>query len=386
MAVITPLLDTLLHDVLGKRMDRLNPREAPESVRPVSPQDALSALRSDSRLQSGQSPAAVDAGRQQLRAGGTPAQPGSLLNSQLSGQPTENAGSVRFNFSPVGRVIAELLQRFPEGPAVVRPTGPLMNPGALPQEVAGRLQLSITESGLFYESHLSRWSRGHYPLTSLQREPQAQMLLFASPQSARAGATATTAAGTLATTAGTTFASSAAPLSTTTPIATAATPTAGSTVTGSTEAASQPRLDVPPEPRLMNNEQLQSLVRQQLELLATPIVRWEGDVWSGLFMALMVHVPPVMQQAQHQQQKSDSEEDGDTEDTAHWHSELNLEVSGLGSLGIDIRLGQENLLLTVRAEATVIDCLEQGREALLARLAATGLPATTLQFEAHGHE
>lgn len=333
MAAITPLLDTLLHDVLGKRMDPPNPRQVPEAVRPVSPQDALTVLRSDSRLQSGQGPAAVAAGQQHLRTGNTASHHTSLLNSHLTGQSVQESGSVRFSFSPVGRIIAELLQRFPDTTTAVRTAAPLAEAGASPQAVAGRLQLSITESGLFYESHLSRWSRGDYPLLSLQREPQLRMAL----QSGQPGAV-------------------------------------------------PPGTETTPRPNLMNNELLQGLVRQQLEVLATPVLRWEGDIWSGLFMALAVHVPAVLQQGREQGQGEEAGRDDTDPDADDWHSRLDLQVSGLGSLGIDIRLRQDSLGLTLSAEPAVIRRLERGGDTLLARLEASGLPATTLRFEELGDE
>jgi hypothetical protein len=42
-------------------------------------------------------------------------------------------------------------------------------------EVAGKLQQGLRESGLFYESHLSRWFRGDYQLEDLLREPQGRL-------------------------------------------------------------------------------------------------------------------------------------------------------------------------------------------------------------------
>jgi hypothetical protein len=38
-----------------------------------------------------------------------------------------------------------------------------------------RLQQTVKESGLFYESHLGKWARGELSLESIQREPQARL-------------------------------------------------------------------------------------------------------------------------------------------------------------------------------------------------------------------
>lgn len=47
----------------------------------------------------------------------------------------------------------------------------LASQAVLPQ----RLRQVVRESGMFYESHLARWSRGEWPLESILREPQARL-------------------------------------------------------------------------------------------------------------------------------------------------------------------------------------------------------------------
>jgi hypothetical protein len=44
-----------------------------------------------------------------------------------------------------------------------------------------RLQQTVKESGLFYESHLGKWVRGELPLESIQREPQARLAQMPGP-------------------------------------------------------------------------------------------------------------------------------------------------------------------------------------------------------------
>jgi len=51
----------------------------------------------------------------------------------------------------------------------------LASQAVLPQ----RLRQVVRESGMFYESHLARWSRGEMPLEDLLREPQARLGLSA---------------------------------------------------------------------------------------------------------------------------------------------------------------------------------------------------------------
>lgn len=53
----------------------------------------------------------------------------------------------------------------------------LASQAVLPQ----RLRQVVRESGLFYESHLARWSRGELPLEAILREPQARLGASAQP-------------------------------------------------------------------------------------------------------------------------------------------------------------------------------------------------------------
>ena len=350
MAVITPLLDTLLHDVLGKRMDPPAPRQMPEAVRPVSPEDALTALRSDSRLHTGHGPVTgqyaggARADRIMANALGTQAlSPESDAGNKTAVGSRPNDHS---NLSPTARTIAELLQRFPAQPSVLRPMTPLLpgdsmllttagraaegaaaNTGAL---VAENLQSSISGSGLFYESHLARWYRGDYPQKQLQMEPQANAAQAEKPQG---------------------------------PVGT------------------QPLAE------LLRNEQLQALVRHQLEVLTTPVLRWEGDVWSGLFMSLIIHVPPEQLPGNTARQQSNEKGREAADDTAdEWHSSMKLVVQGLGSIMIDLRLHATGIAVGLRAAADLVPRLEAGVSALQARFQHCGFEQTDITLQASGSD
>jgi hypothetical protein len=56
----------------------------------------------------------------------------------------------------------------------VHGTEPLMaSPRPDPAELAGKLAATVSESGLFYESHLAEWANGNRALSTLMVEPQA---------------------------------------------------------------------------------------------------------------------------------------------------------------------------------------------------------------------
>ncbi|HSP58322.1 MAG TPA: flagellar hook-length control protein FliK, partial [Halomonas sp.] len=167
MSGITPLIDTLMHQVLGKRVDTPPPRELNQPVKPIAPADAPKALHSDSRLDSRGPSASLNEITRALRA---------PLNSPAGLRPGGEipSASTQTHFTATARTIADLLIRFPAPPSVVRLPQPLMPAGDSmpPAQVAERLQGSVRDSGLFYESHVARWYRGELPREQLQREPQ----------------------------------------------------------------------------------------------------------------------------------------------------------------------------------------------------------------------
>ena len=355
--VITPLIDTLLHQVLGKRGDAPVVRNAAEPVRPLAPESALRALHSDSRLEPG-------------RAGGAMPQPGV---SPAAGKPGEQPqallpSSTTTRFSPAARTIADVLLKFPAPPSVIRPAAPLSASGSAlgAAQLAPQLQAGIESSGLFYEAHLARWFRGELSRGMLLREPQMQ---FAPRLPASAGEP-------LAATSGGGF------------------PRAPNMAGGSPPSSPPPAMasltfrplevngGVSPEVAARDlqltaqqaqsaqgkDDVLQQLVRHQLEMMVTPVIRWEGYVWSGLFMALTLHVPPEAEQHQR---------DGDSHDDApegSWHSELTLRLANLGELGVRLWLKERSVALEIRTtETSVLARLEKGREDFESRLRRCGL-------------
>jgi hypothetical protein len=122
------------------------------------------------------------------------------------------------------------------------------------------------------------------------------------------------------------------------------------------------------ESRQPIHESLQGIVRHQLELLATPVLRWEGDVWSGIFMALMVQ-PPVTRR----EEGGFSGEAGGQEqsESQAWHSSMVLQVSGLGEVGVKLWLSEARLELELSAQDPAVHAaLAQGIDQLRSRLEA----------------
>lgn len=384
MSGITPLLDTLLHQVLGKRVDTPPPQDLNQPVKPTSPAEAPRALHSDSRL---------DARSQPPPLPGTGRTPGAASHgaNPPATTPSQSPASTQIHFSRSALTIADLLTRFPAPPSSVRPPAPLITDGqaATPASVASRLEESIRHSGLFYESHLARWFKGEMPRQRLQQEPQMwRTLQFTLPGDATPSGlagprdlpflTGTPLArgadavphGPPAGPSPTSSASTSPPPPT--PAAALAGPSASAAAlsTGAAAAREAPTEPLPQTPSGPGvHESLQGIVRHQLELLVTPTLRWEGDVWSGLFMALMIPLTPG------QQERPDGEAEAQRQrgEQRGWRSEIDLVVDGLGRLKASLWMDAERVEVDLRlASESTRERLEGDLESLRNRLAGHG--------------
>lgn len=443
MSGITPILDTLLHQVLGKRVDHPPPRDLNEPLRPLNAADAARALHSDSRLD-GRRPPIAELTPTATRGEGRPALP--------AAPAAPPGGSFQTHFSPTARTIADLLLRFPAPPSAVRPAAPLMPPGESPSAdaLAQRLEGSIRHSGLFHESHLARWYRGELPRAALTQDPQQwRTLTFrpapaeggvaaapwrpapgawaggsagvstqgAAPMAGGGGASPLQVAAQAAGAPGGTTPAPFVPTSMSTPTggegsgrgglafaeiqalgpsrtlpgggaspggsagtpSTPPGPTAPSALAGQAPGPAQAlageALEASREPAPVRGgepiaESLQGVLRHQLELLVNPVIRWEGDVWSGIFMALAIQLPAGFEERARQE----AEEEGGQDEA--WASELTLVLPGLGELAVQLRLVARRLNLTLDSpEAAVVSRLEAGLPRLARRLEALGFEA-----------
>ncbi len=314
MSGLTGLVDTLLAQKLSQRVDllRLPPASA---VKEPGPAPRAEPGRNDVRLPSH---AALD--RQMFGAAVT--SPAIAL--------ADGAAEV---LSSAGRAITTILSVLPAD------AGPVLGRSALlplaPQPgdttvLAQGLAACVAASGLFYESHLVAFDRGLLPRAELEQEPQAHW---------NAGREA------------------------------AETPQDDEAAPGRSPQA-RPSAGDPVHPQALK------LVRQQLELLATGVMRWSGEAWPGVPLQWMVR------------------EDGDdatphargAEAAAAWTTELSLVLPGLGPL--DVRLGVRGSSVTVRVladqRATAVRLRAVAGD-LKARLSCAGLNTPELAIHAREH-
>ena len=415
MSGITPLIDTLLHQVLGRQGEVSLQRALDQAVKPIPPGEGPRAVMGDANLDGRASPLndlkrlplPLDGGRSPARGEPLPSPP----------------GSTQTHFSPAARTIADVLLRFPAPPSVMRPEAPLITsqetPGA--SSVATRLEASIRDSGLFYESHLKRWFQGEGTRQQLMNEPQMQpgpRPLAPILPAGLGGANALTGLAPLMAPGAQTVGQertilpnaplvpmthenglasrqglvASAPLMSPPAapgqVAPAATPNAGpESVQARTElshAREMTELMANRPAREIVHESLQSLVRQQLEMLVMPTIRWEGDVWAGIFMALVINLPAREEGQENKPQEG--EPDGG------WRSDMQLDVPNLGSFNASLWLYRNVLSIDFTTDSAVAyQRIDAGLPALEKRLGALDLQKVQLRARvieaeaAHGY-
>lgn len=362
MSGITPLLDTLLHQVLGRRVDIPVAKDLNAAVSAPVPAQGPRPLHSDSRLDPREQAPLAQASaatRSQAAHGPAPRTPG----AGETPPPAQAQPSTSTSFSAAARLIGDLLQRFPAPPAAIAPAAPLLTEAPVgPQaaaQIAGQLQQSIQSSGLFYEAHVARWSRGELPLEALQREPQMRALPLPAQPPAMQGA---------------------APVQEPVAPESAATPV----LPGERLSPAEQRLEVPDERLALGEreggavgEAQLPLLRQQLELLAAPQLRWEGNLWAGVFVALNIQPPPAEPRAE-----GDGEREGEgSPGQGAWQVRLALRLEGHGELEVAISLQGERLALTLQTEsASLRGYFVQTRGALEECLAGHGFSEVSLHL------
>lgn len=413
MSGITPLIDTLLHQVLGRRVDTPVIKDQPLPVSATASTDAIQPARSDSRLhqQGGERVAAMPSGAGHEGVSQPPVAPG------LAKVP-----SAQLHLSHTATEIADILSRFPatQSPSI-RPLLALMaHPIEKPDMLAAALSQSVRESGVFYESHLLRWMSGQYPRASLMREPQAWLSLtfrpftptslltsYGFPFTASDGRAAHRPGASPGAMTGAMTGSNASAQSTLSANAgrggdvltasmvsdrglpaVARSGAAGEwapSVRGTAEESSSLSMTRAHQLSQSPSDTLQSLVRQQLELIAAPNLRWEGQLWPGVPMTMILTELP--RESVHDDAGDSPDRSEQEEGASDWRAEVQVRLPSLGVIDI-IFVTRRNAALQVEvkpAEETTRVQLRQELIPMRERLASLGMSVELIVGESE-HE
>ncbi|VWD18539.1 flagellar hook-length control protein FliK [Burkholderia lata] len=264
------------------------------------------------------------------------------------------------------------------------------------------LTQAVSESGLFYESHLAQWLAGQRPLAALMREPQARLaaaLAPADPDAAQHGSTDVLdellAQRPPLPAAARTTAQPGAPAQGGAPARDPAqalpagarqgaslppdtadllgeradarwTPARAELATASSESQAQTLAPVHPA--------AVPLVRQQLDALATDQFRWAGEAWPGARLDWTIEPDDLGNRA--------PRGDDSTGDGMAWRTRLTLTLPSLGTVDAELVLNGTQLVARLRANQTGADRLTRHEAALRQRLEVSGLRVGGLSIRA----
>ncbi|WP_321862915.1 flagellar hook-length control protein FliK [Burkholderia cenocepacia] len=264
------------------------------------------------------------------------------------------------------------------------------------------LAQAVSESGLFYESHLAQWLAGQRPLAALLREPQARLATALAPADPDAVPhDSTDLLDEL--------------LAQRSPLPTAARVTAPPPAQGgapardpaqAAQAAARPGASLPPDtadplaahadPRwtparaelaaASSDPQAQQplatvhpaavpLVRQQLDALATDQFRWTGEAWPGARLDWTIEPDAPGH-------RTPSGGGDDAGDGIAWRTRLTLTLPSLGTVDAELVLNGAQLVARLRANQTGADRLTRHEAALRQRLEGSGLKVGGLSIRA----
>jgi Flagellar hook-length control protein FliK len=245
---------------------------------------------------------------------------------------SSNPLSTSDQLSSTSRLLSSLTQQ-PLEKSFVRPinsaplwTGATQFPDTT--ELAGKLHIALSQSGLFYESHQAQWLAGARNTSQLLQEPQNQPAeLVKAALNAESGKAHN---------------------------ATSVTLTSGTANSG------QERVSIPGIP-----DHLQPLIQQQLNALETRQVQWQGQIWPHQEMTWTIR--------EEETPRSASGEEG-----KQWATQIQLDLPNLGEITATLRFGTHGLSVTLDAsDSATRTTLGGASSALVAALSDRGIHTTS---------
>ncbi|MBN8745479.1 MAG: flagellar hook-length control protein FliK [Thiomonas arsenitoxydans] len=239
------------------------------------------------------------------------------------------------------------------------------NPAQPPQKAAQLLASALSNSGLFYESHLGAWAQGQQPLSTLLTQPQGKL----SPLLQTATATpSSSSASAVQAGHGASAQPSAAPA--TTPfMQTAPTPrhaalAAYQTVQAGPQTASDPAALAARLPA-----ELHGVVQQQLQTLMQGQIVWEGLLWPGQTARWSLRPDP-----------EDSSRRQGAAPERSWSTQVELELPQLGPVQARLQLNGNRVDLLLRRSPQAQERIDAALPQLRAALQSAGLEIGGVQL------
>ncbi len=283
-----------------------------------------------------------------------------VIGRPESGTSSPGSESVSATLSRAGQLISALSSNngrggSPREALVLNNNQPLADtPPTRGQDLLPQLKQALTQSGMFYEAHQAEWVEGRLPQAALLREPQGRLSAPAAHENPEQPAQTSSAPTTVQDA----------------KQATAARPNEApprldrhaEAATSADQTGKAPSAPGNPQPAgQLIAPQLQPIVQQQLEALATQNFAWQGQVWPGQDMRWEI--------------EEDGQRDTGEEGAATaWATRLRLQLPHLGDVEAQIRLHGNQLSIGIRSTNDEGESrLRQSGEALRLQLEAVGL-------------
>lgn len=261
----------------------------------------------------------------------------------LNANPSAPIDSSNMSLSNAGKLIAAILQLSGESAATPVPgKSPLMPQANFPAPLlANALEQTLTQSGLFYESHLHQWVNGQRTITELMNEPQASQ----TAQISNLGA-----------------------VNNIVPAIPVTKPANTSSMVNSLATTALPVTDKPAD-LTINNPVLAQLVHQQLHTLEQNRFLWQGELWPGQTLNWEI--------------SDDTPRDNQTLPHSIWSSKVSFDLPLLGKVIAHLRLNDDQLTMQISADKSALQQLQAHSGSLSHGLQVAGISLTALQMTSH---
>jgi hypothetical protein len=216
------------------------------------------------------------------------------------------------------------------------------------KEFATSLRNTLSQSGLFYESHQAQWVAGERKLTDLLREPQGKLSTL------NAGVRADTAQKNM-------------PVSISNPMAGAEIAQKNTSVSMQSDG-----LLAQGASRMPVHAEAVTLVQQQLQTLDSRQLVWQGQVWQGQTMEWKVEERGAREGGQ-----------GDVE-MPHWQTSLRLQLPRLGNVQATLAFAPQGLRIDLNAaDVATAEAMRGAQDKLRNSMEASGLNVLAMSVGRH---
>ncbi|WP_242447112.1 flagellar hook-length control protein FliK [Nitrosomonas supralitoralis] len=248
-----------------------------------------------------------------------------LIPNETATQSQENNTSISTTGKLIGLLMQDTLRNASANtnPPLTSSSPMMSGTPTNSTELPGLLQKTISQSGLFYESHLAQWINGENTLENLQQEPQGKLML-AMPEL----------------------------------------PVAKTAISASLD------------PEMPVHAQTIPLVQQQLNTLESGHLFWRGEVWHGQAMEWDIY-----------EQSNDESKTSESDHATLWRTQLHLSLPELGEISANILFNAQGINIKLEtSQVDTTSLLKNNQSLLTTDMQSAGLTIQTVEIQYNDNE